>query len=265
MTSKKPNNTLPPYISGREFNYFLYTLGNGVPTEIDEAWLVQAGITSGNAPSLLSALRWLRLLDHFGRTNQELLGDLSDEQKRPNAFRRILESVNPYPDLMKRNLKDLTVERATDYFSRLGVIRGTDTKCARFFFYMATQAGYRLGEEILLPPDRRLLDPVPRATDKHIDEAPSEPLLPNATTKSDNLRAIRVLTNVVSRIPERLTVDTLRVAREIIEKTDERAVIDEAYKLKEAAWGVAEDAPELVTPEVFTELWGLIEAINNRR
>src|SRR5437868_1288335 len=102
MPNKKPNNTVPPYVSGKEFNYFLYRLGNGVPDQIDEAYLIEIGVSAGNTAPMLSALRWLRLIDTWGRPSPDKfkLNRLADLQQRPNEFAKLLETISPYKEIL---------------------------------------------------------------------------------------------------------------------------------------------------------------------
>ncbi len=275
MAAKKANNTVPPYISGREFNYFVTKLGEEIPNCIDEAWLISIDVTAGNTAPLLSALRWLRLIDTWGTPSPDKssLKRLANPSQRPDAFKQLLETIYPYNEIVKlSNLHRLTLQQAVNKFRKdYNVVPGTDMKCARFFFYMAGEAGIKLGETIELPPDRRLLSP--RANNPKLNGQHQLSFAENSNEDEadeggiDYVGHIESIAKFIKEYPDKLTALLLRRVRgwleaQITDQNELQQANEATRKLVTNASEISLSNPQLATDvELLDELTALHDLV----
>jgi len=137
--------------------------------------LLENGVTQGNVALVLSGWRFLGLYDSEGRTNRNILERLRNTQERTAALREIVETY--YSDVVSQtNLENATVKDIDYFFQYQGVKASMSGKMARFFFWLAQEAGYKLGEQVLPTPSRSALTPptghqVARTPDEEREDA----------------------------------------------------------------------------------------------
>ncbi len=266
MINKKGNNTVPPYISPREFRFFLTTLNAGIPDHLTEDMLKWCGVTSGNTAPLFSALRWLRLvtiIDHVyvPYPDKEMLMRLATASQRQSAFMELIRTIPPYPELLQ--LRKPTLDDITLQFRQRGVVKGADNKCARFFFYIAQEANHPLGEKMQIQEEFR----IPRQAIEYVSSAqqPSDLKPSNAQPEPADyaIVAIDLAKDAIEHSPERLSTEMLLELREWFGGSNDPLVKDAARSFIGFAFGVLRSNPAFATPQILKELRLFKEAAEN--
>lgn len=144
--SQRPESPTTAYVNGSYFQLLLEIFTRVRPDTIDNRWLVINGIPEGNAFPLLSAVKFLGIVDEKGKvTDPKLLIRLGNPQERQVALREIVDRT--YGDLLTSTaIEDATINSVDLYFQYHGVKPSLSGKAARFFFWIAQAAGYKLGE-----------------------------------------------------------------------------------------------------------------------
>lgn len=131
----------PPYISIKTFKGFLEGLRvNGVPGQIDRS--VMPNMSGGAQSSLITTLRYLRLMSKEGTPN-EILGRLAKSQgaDRQKVLQEIVTSSYPFLFGAGFDVKNATARQLEDKFNDAGATGATGKKCVSFFLGVAKEAG----------------------------------------------------------------------------------------------------------------------------
>jgi hypothetical protein len=177
VSTRLPNDSLPPVISWGQFTNFLLVLEKQQPSRIDKPWILKTKATSpGNTGPLLGALKWLGIIDKSYRViNPKILARLGNPQERSGAFRELVnQHYTPLLSLLMRaGHEQVTIEDVENYLEVQGIKKSNTNKAARFFVLLAQGAGYNVGLQMNASPIRFTASSS-QSTEKDIDDAEDE-------------------------------------------------------------------------------------------
>lgn len=152
MTNDQPDTkAIPaPYIAWQTFTGFLRNIQGKVPAQIDASVLKNL---SGTARSqLLSALRFLRLIDSDGIPDEKLnkLADAIITSEWPAVLSKFLTAA--YEPIIKGiDLKTATPKMLTESFKKFGGVEGGTVELSlRFFLVGMKEAGVELSPYLVV-------------------------------------------------------------------------------------------------------------------
>lgn len=136
------------YVSIGQYQNTLEIFSKTRPERIDQNFLVKYGIPSGSTFSVLSALRFLNIIDENGNVLEpQMLVRLGNQQERASAQREIVETA--YADLIRQHdIEQATVADVDMFFQYQGMSPNVSIKAARFFMWLAKEAGFKVGEDV---------------------------------------------------------------------------------------------------------------------
>ena len=174
MRTRSPKGSTPPYVSSGVQKYEFDLFAKLRPEQIDERWLLVNGVTQGNAFALLSANRYLGITDDAGNvTDPRLLTRLGNPQERPAALKELVDEA--YADLIQQtDLETATIKTIDLYFQYQRVKPSISSKAARYFVWIAQEAGYKLAEEVKPTLVRRSTAPPRQSGNKRDTPVPNE-------------------------------------------------------------------------------------------
>jgi hypothetical protein len=149
--ANEPENLVPPYVGWGVFKSTIDTLADiTVPSgPLDRRVLV--GLSGANHGALISALRYLGLVDTQRRATNEFR-NLVEESKNPDKFREKLMLLldEKYKRILERvDIESGTISQLEKAFKEDGVTQGQMlTKTIRFFIKAYTEAGYVMSPHI---------------------------------------------------------------------------------------------------------------------
>jgi hypothetical protein len=143
-----------PYVSIRMFQSTLDIFAKMRPDRIDQSFLIKYGIPDGSALTVISALKSLDIIDEAGAVKKpQMLIRLGNQQQRTAALRELVDAT--YADLLQQQeIETATVSDIDLYFQYKNMPPTVSVKAARFFMWVAQQAGYTVGEQVQAAPPR---------------------------------------------------------------------------------------------------------------
>jgi|GEM_PF-4899923 len=177
MTNEPSGNLIPnyAYVSVAMFSKFLEILTKSRPDRIDNKFLVTYGIPDGSAFTVISALKFLDIIDDNGKVkNPQLLIRLGNQRERMAALRELVDLA--YAPLLSQNqLETATINDIDLFFQYQEMSPNVSIKAARFFMWLAQEAGYKVGEPVQPVIGRTRPTTITRVPVRQIQsEAPSE-------------------------------------------------------------------------------------------
>lgn len=152
MADKSEKQLTPPYTSYGSFSNFIGTLrSDGLPSRIDRS--VMTNLSGSVQSAILSACRWLELVDEEGTPTERLKRLVqAGEEEYPQALRSLLE--DSYSFLNDGfDLKNATGAQVAEQFrKRFGIQGSTVNKCMSFFLHAAEDAGIEVSRHVKPPP-----------------------------------------------------------------------------------------------------------------
>jgi hypothetical protein len=133
LTMAKEDQRAAPYISFKTFQTALEVLSQGLPDQLDTSvWPTLAG---GVKTQVLSAFKFLGLIDDEGRVQESLERLLDPNQDRKVVLREILE--RSYPEVVELGRTNASPAQLSEAMRDYGVSGGTLEKTERFFLQAA--------------------------------------------------------------------------------------------------------------------------------
>ncbi len=184
MVTEKTAARVPPYVSYRTLKTFIEDLkAHGIPTRIDRSvW--GAKFSGSVGAQLMSALRFLQLIDGSDAPQDELktLVDRFNTDKWASAVQPILQSS--YKPIMGLSLEQISPAQLADEFKKAYTAQdAVIQKSITFFLHAAQDAGIPLSKRVLKATRRNLGRPRTAASSKKRDD--NGQVLP-AGRKGDN-------------------------------------------------------------------------------
>ena len=146
MKDNPSGRTHPPYISWLTLeNFIAWLQKEGIPAQIDRS-IWETKYSGSTGAQLMTALRYLGLLD--GEVPTESLKRIvaADAKQRPQVIRQVIQER--YPSVMALDLSNATPMMLQNAFSALGVDGETSRKAQSFFINGCKFAGIELAPSI---------------------------------------------------------------------------------------------------------------------
>jgi hypothetical protein len=234
-SAENRKNRMAPYVSSVALQKLFQRVKNrNMPQFIDEGLLQDFGIPRGNVYALLSALKFLNLVDDSGRLTE----NFPLVQKTGEEFQRNLAELvrKAYaPAFARLDLLQDTREQIRNFFARNYSSSQAD-KATSLFLFLCQEAGIPLGEHLLTrgggrpkaepPPRRREVPVIPvgdrgkTPPDKQFREAPP-PVTAREATRSADLReqyARKLIESEMSiTVAPGVEAEALREAKELLQ------------------------------------------------
>jgi hypothetical protein len=142
-------SALPPYISAGVGQKFI-DLCEYKTFEIITPQILQVnGFSVGNASALMSALRSMQIIDEDGNViDPGILSRLAYGSERQGALKEIVDRT--YPELLRTTaIENASVKSVEKYFRISEKVKASIAgKAARFFIWIAGEAGYEVAERV---------------------------------------------------------------------------------------------------------------------
>ena len=182
-----------PYAPVSALREFFSKIRNvGVPARVDQRFLQKHNIAAGNEWSLLSALKFLGVIDRQGEPTAAYRRLLSSDQFE-GTLRNLVELA--YGPLFEDGGGTMTADELTNYF-RVTSSPSQARNAARFFLAVSGMAG-------MLPSSpRSLRTPVPAAIEREKAEATSPPASPGVVSSPSTRDAVlRAKATLLEKLP----------------------------------------------------------------
>jgi len=195
----KEQTAKPPYVSYKTFRGFLETLSvKGIPSRIDSSVLpTMSGV---NQKQVISALKFLGLIDENNNTNEELkLLVESEGEEKEKIIKRIIYSS--YPFLFDGDfISTATTQGVEEKFRETGISGETISRSILFFMHFAKEANIRISEYIqpYKGKSRSRMNKRKEAEQQGIEDEQSEPI----STQSSQNPNQKVIADFISKFPE---------------------------------------------------------------
>ena len=148
MVQKNNPEGLPPYAPYTAWRQLMDRLRTNVPDRIDNSYLAQLKFNQATRSMLLSALRFLRLVDNQDHPNGALRDLVNSEGEPHREMLWTLVTGSYAPVLSNVRLEKATPDQLRERFKQLGARGDVARKCASFFAAMAEDAGMELSPHI---------------------------------------------------------------------------------------------------------------------
>ncbi len=136
------------YVSITQFQKTLEIFTKMRPERIDQNFLTKYGIPAGSVFTVTNALRFFHITDDNDKVlNPQILVQLGNLQQRQAALRELVDTA--YADVLRQqHIETATVSDIDLFFQYQGIRPNVSIKAARFFMWVAQQAGYTVGEPV---------------------------------------------------------------------------------------------------------------------
>jgi hypothetical protein len=145
MVAEHGRKRLPPYISYRTFHNFLEGLQQRMPARIDRSYWGDM-LSGSTGTQLMAALRFLDLIDEYGRPTDRLKPLVSSRgEQRNNILREI--ALTSFDFVLDGELdpQNATYSQLEEIFSEKYQLTGQlSRKCLKFFIEISNNAGITL-------------------------------------------------------------------------------------------------------------------------
>jgi hypothetical protein len=174
--ARSERSNIPPYVPYRTFLNFLDGLKVGVPSHIDKS--VLSSLSGGMQSWLKASLRYMKLIDHGGQSQERLYDLVSypDSEGRKRQMAALFnETYKPIRDLVE--LEVTTPAKLEQAFVQLGANGETVKKCMAFLLAFGKDAEIELSPHLLkrasTPRRGRQLRSPGRVVNPNGDESPA--------------------------------------------------------------------------------------------